>query len=97
MLICRWGPEIEEKPQEEGSSVPLDSQGLTETEPGVSEQTVKEEEKEDEQGEDKEQDLEKVEDEEKVGDEEKDVENVEDEEKIEDGGEKGELGDIKKR
>merc|ERR1712179_138234 len=76
----RWGPEIEEKPQEEGSSV--DSQGLAETELGGSEQTVQEGVKGDEQGEDDEKDEEKVDAEEKVADEEKDKENVADEEKV---------------
>ena len=104
MLIERWGPEPEEKPQEEGSSPAKSSLKLdaslainggnksSETEMG-GEETVKEDEEEDEQNEEKVE----VKDEEKAEDEEK----VEEVEKVEGEGigegEKEQLGDIKKR
>ena len=105
MLIERWGPESEEKPQEEGSSPAKSSFKLdaslainggnksSETELDGGEDTVKEDEEEDEQNEEKVE----VKDEEKVEEEEK----VEDVEKVEGEGigegEKEQLGDIKKR
>merc|ERR1711990_695675 len=78
----RWGPEIEEKPEEEEglakSSLKLDASlaikggnDSSETELSVGEKTVKEEEEEQGEDEDKEQVDEKNEDEEKTEDEEK--------------------------